>query len=477
MRKAHPEEFFLKHLTEKPADIYLRGGTTALSWADYYTLATRLGKMFLASCKQKNQTTLYVNIEDSEYLMCAIWACLFTNMDIVLVPGITDTDKMLEILETTDNACLVSDIPALQKQSEHIDFSNLSKSMGGNDSGHVRMEESIKKIKDSPTMFNFFSSGTTGNPKWIPISFGLYEEAITTLHKEGLLAHTENQEVLITSPLFHAYGMICLLEYTYGGSTVILPKERSFIGPVKELLKTTTANKVTAIEGVPHFHHQLGLVLKKTKLTRLRHIGFGGGALNTAVVSNYREHYPGLSYSVRYGMTETPSVISIKLFTPPYDQHDWKSCGKVVSLYQVRIIDSTGQIAKKGEEGEIQISGKCIAKKVVAGRFFATGDMGYLNESEELVITGRISSFIKHNGFRISPELLETTLLRYNAVTDCRVFSDADRLVAELVVSQEVDKEDVISFLAGKIPDYAMPNTFKFVAGIPRTKSGKIKRV
>jgi len=146
-------------------------------------------------------------------------------------------------------------------------------------------------------------------------------------------------------------------------------------------------------------------------LPKLRHIGYGGGALVPAVFERLRADYPALSCSVRYGMTETPSVVSQKIFYFVGDE-DWTSSGQVLPLYDLRIVDETGTIALPGQVGEIYLKGDCLALpylgEIDSKDFFATGDLGYVDECQELHVVGRKSVYLESRGFRVSPEYVES---------------------------------------------------------------------
>jgi acyl-coenzyme A synthetase/AMP-(fatty) acid ligase len=132
------------------------------------------------------------------------------------------------------------------------------------------------------------------------------------------------------------------------GSTIALPRGFSPLGAVGDLREQSLAGHITAIEGVPYFYAQLSKLSGRIKLPKLRLMGYGGGALVPAVFEQLRAVYPVQTCSVRYGMTETPSVVSQKIFVGS-DDEDWTSSGTVLPLYDLRIIDETGKPVKLGQ--------------------------------------------------------------------------------------------------------------------------------
>ncbi|MEN8220423.1 MAG: class I adenylate-forming enzyme family protein, partial [Pseudomonadota bacterium] len=245
-----------------------------------------------------------------------------------------------------------------------------------------------------------------------------------------------------------------------------------------------------AIEAVPYFYAQLSKLsglrrggqpqgIAPTKwLPKLQHIGYGGGALVPAVFERLRVAYPVQTCSLRYGMTETPSVVSQKIFVSN-DDEDWTSSGTVLPLYDLRIVDETGTIALPGEVGEIYLKGDCLALPDNNNRtdFFATGDLGYVDNHHELHVVGRKSVYLENRGFRISPEYVESVAGLHEAVHDCQALNFNSSLWLNVVpIVSALSANELLSFLSERLPGYAVPDQIKFVETIERTSSGKIRR-
>jgi acyl-coenzyme A synthetase/AMP-(fatty) acid ligase len=327
----------------------------------------------------------------------------------------------------------------------------------------------------------FQTSGTEGEPKWVKCHFWKCLEVVECMWREGALQHACEQTVYLTPPLYHSYGLSSLLEYTRGGSTIVLPSGSSPLGPIGELSAKELAEQITAIEGVPHFYFQFSRLAGRLPLPALRHLGFGGGGLDLDAVERLRNYYPNLTYSVRYGLTETPSVVSHKVFRPPYDT-DWRSSGRIMPIYKLEIVDAFGQILGPEQEGEIVVTGKCVASNSDNNRnpsenALRTGDIGYLTREGELFVVGRRSVFLKYRGFRLSPEHIESVIRSFPGVDDSRVSIQDSRLVAEVVFrDRSISKHRLLNYLAERLPNYSIPEDVIEVEQIPRTRSGKTKR-
>jgi acyl-CoA synthetase (AMP-forming)/AMP-acid ligase II len=132
------------------------------------------------------------------------------------------------------------------------------------------------------------------------------------------------------------------------------------------------------------------------------------------------------------GLTETPSVVSHKIFRPPY-LDSWKSSGQLIPAYQIEIVDEQGRKLGPRQEGEIVVRGESLGRYRGQDREdLRTGDFGFLDEADELFIVGRKSSYLKHRGFRLSPELIESVVGLVEGVHDCRALTVDAKLIVEV---------------------------------------------
>ncbi len=457
-----------------PNQAYFYSPHGPISYGQMREMSVWLGQYLRRNVKATKNPILAVSMNDAEHILYLAWACLASGICLAFLPLSRDPAHVRSLMDQLGAAALVSDIPTLQAESLPIPYETLKR---GDFTGEPI---SIPNPgPDTPAMI-FQTSGTTGAAKWIQATHGQCLSAIESMQRVGSLEHARDQVVYITSPLSHSFGLSSLLEYTSMGSSIILPRGDSPLGAVGELSNPALAGVVTAVEGVPYFYRQMARLIKRIKLPVLRHAGLGGGGLNLDVVNRIRSVYPALSYSVRYGMTETPSVISHKLFTFPYTD-DWGSSGRVLPIYDLRVVDETGQVLGTGQEGEIQIRGRSLAWPYYGEEecddFFPTGDLGYLNADRELCIIGRKSQYLKIQGYRISPEYVESAIGAFEGVLDCRVSISNANLLAEVARGDNSFlARDLLNFLAQKLPGYAIPKSVTFVEAIPRTPSGKIKR-
>ena len=326
--------------------------------------------------------------------------------------------------------------------------------------------------------FLLYTSGTTGAPKWVCCSYEQCFQAIEAMAEHGALDHLEGQVVFVTMPVSHSYGLSTMLECTAAGAAIVFPDGRSHLGPVSELAGDAVQSVVTAIEAVPHLHNQLASLARRLTLKNLAHLGYGAGPMRRSTLEALGARWPSVSFSARYGMTETPSVVAHRVFYAG-SLGDERSAGQIITAYNVRIVAANGLPCTPRQEGEIQIGGDCVACYLgeAPPDFLATGDLGFLDDADHLHITGRESTFLKNRGFRVSPEMIEDALAALPGVVDSRALMRDDRLIVEIACSNSrAEVTSIREYLMRKLPPYALPDLIRIVERIPRTASGKTER-
>lgn len=451
---------------------YLYGGTRkAVSYSEAAGKSAALAEALRSSGRFSQQPVLAAVVEDGEQLVSLVWACLAAGICLAFLPKNRHLGQTRLLMRQVGADALVSDVAELEA---------LSLRLPADMPEPVRAAEPESVTADRPA-FLFQTSGTTGEAKWVQVAHGQFLRAIQGLDRAGGLDHAVEQTVYLTPPLSHSYGLSSLLEYTFAGSSIALPGGGSPLGAVGDLCDPQLARRVTAIEGVPFFYTQLAKLCGRIQLPELRHIGTGGGAAMPTVFERLRRTYPVQTCSVRYGMTETPSVVSQKIFIGNHGEY-WSSSGRVLPLYDLRIADEAGRPLAAGQVGEIHVQGDCLAMPYPGepdrgSNFFATGDLGYLDADQELHVVGRKSVYLKNRGFRVSPEYVEAAAVLHEEVHDCQALNDDGGLLLRVVPNGgAVSASDLLGFLAERLPGYALPDQVQWVEEVERTGSGKIRR-
>jgi long-chain acyl-CoA synthetase len=190
-----------------------------------------------------------------------------------------------------------------------------------------------------------------------------------------------------------------------------------------------------------------------------------------------------------YGLAET----SPSMHLGDLDRPKLGSCGRVVAGAQSRIVDvSTGAVAPPGSRGEIQVRGpqlmsggylgRALAQDVDAGGWFATGDIGYVDDEGYLFVVDRIKDTFKCDNWLVSPTEIERVLLRHPGVADCVVFDRPDEfrgaVAYALVVPSDpaVSAADLVAHANAGVAYYEQLTGVGLVESIPRSPTGKVER-
>jgi acyl-CoA synthetase (AMP-forming)/AMP-acid ligase II len=469
------------------AYVHTQGGVR--SYGEVAAAADRTGAALRAVTLGK-RPVVGAAVRDPELLLGVIWGSVAAGVTLAFMPESRSLEHLHARLAEVGAAALVTDAPfdraargwrasPLHGPSPAAMFVPLEAE------GEAASAAADRAGATMPA-FVFQTSGTTGAPKWVRVPhvhFALSVSCLLRTHG----ARYEGHVAYLTPPLSHSYGLSALLEYTMAGSAVALPGSTGPFDPITALWSPAISPVATALEGVPFFYEQLSRMAERSRLPGLRVCGIGGGALGRADVERIGARYPGLRWSVRYGLTETPSVVSFKCFEPSSPAEAWGSSGRVLPLYDLRVVDASDTPVARGTEGEILLRGAPVAANGEArpDGFYATGDVGRLDAQGELFVTGRRSLFLKRRGFRVSPEYVEAAAREAPGVADCRVCEVDGALVLSVVAVDDACGDDaagtglgreVLRRLAGTLPPWALPDRVEIVAEIPRTPSGKIVR-
>lgn len=237
--------------------------------------------------------------------------------------------------------------------------------------------------------------------------------------------------------------------------------------------------------------------VSKYDLSSLQHTTIAGEALNPEVFYKWKE-YTGLKLTEGFGQTETTLTIATLFGTEPKPG----SMGKPNPQYDADIVDVNNEHVQPGEVGEIVIR---TNRRKPAGLFKAyyldtentksawyddiyhTGDTAWYDEDGYFWFVGRTDDLIKSSGYRIGPFEIESVVMEHESVLEVAVIGVPDEIRGQAVKayivlkngfhpSDELKKE-IQNYVKDNTAPYKYPRVIEFVEELPKTISGKIKRV
>ncbi|WP_284985882.1 o-succinylbenzoate--CoA ligase [Arthrobacter sp. fls2-241-R2A-172] len=333
-----------------------------------------------------------------------------------------------------------------------------------------------------------YTSGTTGKPKGALLTHGnITWNCINTVVDMDL---NRNDVALMISPLFHVASLdMGLLPMLLKGATVVL--EAKFdAGRVLELV---AEHKVTTLNGVPTTFQMLcdHPEWSTADLSSLDKLTCGGSAVPQRVLDAYEER--GIGFTSCYGMTETAPGATMLPVSRSKEKAG--SAGLPHFFTDVRIADPLGGVAALGAVGEIQISGPNVIKEYwnrpeatadsyADSSWFRSGDMGHQDEEGFLFVSDRLKDMIISGGENIYPAEVEAAIAELPEVGSVAVIGVADdkwgevpRAIVTLREGRTLTEDQLRAHLEGRLARYKIPKSVVFVEEMPRTASGKIRKM
>lgn len=350
-------------------------------------------------------------------------------------------------------------------------------------------------IRNDDIMVIYFTSGTSSNPKMVAHTFTYpLGHIITAKYWQNVVDGGRHLTVAETGWAKALWGKI------YGqwiaGSAVFAYDMNTFI-PGK-LLEKMAEYKITTFCAPPTvYRYLLQQDLTKHDLSSLQFCVTAGEALNTDIYDRWLQK-TGLKLYEGYGQTE----LTLTMGNYPWDDPRPGSMGMPSPGYRIDIVNPEGDSCKAEEVGEIIIridGGKPFGmfggyyrdeertQKVFEGGVYHTGDTAWRDQNGYCWFVGRTDDLIKSSGYRISPFEVEEVLLKHPAVLEVAVtgVEDASRgqaikativLQSGYTASKELAK-DIQLFTKKVAASYKSPRIIDFVTELPKTISGKIRRV
>lgn len=343
----------------------------------------------------------------------------------------------------------------------------------------------------------YFTSGTTGEPKMVAHDF-IYPlgHIITASYWHNL--HEDSLHMTLADT---GWGKAVWGKY-YGqwiaGANVFVYDFEKF-EPV-DVLHMIHNYGITSFCAPPTvFRFLIREDLSKFNISTLKYCTIAGEALNPSVFEEWYK-LTGIKLMEGFGQTETTLTIA----TYPYLEPKPGSMGKKGPVYDIDLLTADGRSAEDGEQGEIvvHIHGKKpiglfkeyyrdpdMTKRVLHDDTYHTGDVAWRDEDGYFWFIGRVDDVIKSSGYRIGPFEVESALMTHPAVVECAITGVPDEIRGQVVkatiVLSEAYKGKESPELIKEIQDhvkrttapYKYPRIIEFVSELPKTISGKIKRV
>ena len=356
-------------------------------------------------------------------------------------------------------------------------------------------EEILQSVSPDDVASIFFTSGTTGKPK------GAATSHTTMLNSQRSINVNKRQIredsgclTCVPLPLFHAFaGMGVINTFLVIACTYVIP---GYKFTVAETVNCMNEQKCTDLSAVPSMIIDIMNYCKENRMTiqSLKSILLGAANAPEHVVSQLYDVFPNLeTVIVAYGCTETSPVATYPNHDLPQSEMN-RSVGTVIDFGSAKIVDPvTSKLLKHNETGELHVKGMLMhgywdeeekTAEVMRNGWYATGDLGIMDQKGLIRITGRTKELIIRGGANIYPKEVEDLLHQHDNVLTVAVCGvPHDRLGEEVCAwiklkdaSRSTTQQEIQSFCKERISYYKIPKHVFFVDSFPMTASGKFQK-
>ena len=353
------------------------------------------------------------------------------------------------------------------------------------------------KNDNDDSMLMYFTSGTSGEPKMVAHDFLYAMGHLTT----GVYWHNLSEDSIHLTVADTGWGKAVwgkMYGQWFAGAAVFVFDHEKFTAD--KILRQIEKYRITSFCAPPTVYRFLiHEDFSNYDLSSLRYCCTAGEALNPAVFDKFKE-LTGISLMEGFGQTET----TMTLGTMPWTKPKPGSMGLPNPQYDIDLIKPDGTPCEDGEKGEIVVrtgNGKPIglfkeyyrdeelSHNVWHDDVYHTGDVAWRDEDGYYWFEGRIDDVIKSSGYRIGPFEVESALMTHPAVVECAITGVPDEIRGMVVKATVVlhkdwkakAGEDLIKELQNHVKHvtapYKYPRIIEFVDELPKTISGKIRRV
>ncbi|RAK21230.1 acetyl-CoA synthetase [Anoxybacillus vitaminiphilus] len=508
-----PEKYNLtseveRHAHKTPNKIALKweneaGETREMTYAELIKCANKIGSALISRGLTKGDKVLIMVprlIEAYQVYLGALKAGL------VVIPSsemLRAKDLQYRLFHGEVKAVIVYH-PYIAEFAQIENTSGLIKFAVGNDvEGWLNLQKEMDKQSDEFTAadtsrddmaFLSYTSGTTGNPKGVVHTHGWAYAHLRTAAKNWLCIEEGDVVWATAGPGWQKWIWSPFLSTLGSGATGFVYHGR--FEPEK-YLQLLSKYEINVLCCTPTEYRLMAKVpnIGEYKLPHLHSAVSAGEPLNREVIDTFEKCF-GVQVRDGYGQTENTLLVGVMkgMKIKP------GSMGKPTPGNRVEIINENGEPCKVGEVGDIAVHVstpalfKCYYKDPertamqFRGEYYITGDKAKMDEDGYFWFEGRGDDIIISSGYTIGPFEVEDALVKHPAVKECAVVASPDEIrghvvKAFVVLREGVDKNDptLIPALQEHVKQltapYKYPRKIEFVDDLPKTASGKIRRV
>ena len=497
-------QLFEEQVTRTPNNIAVVFEEKQLTYQELNNKANQLSYYLHNNYHTKGDDIICLLLERSEWMIIAILGVLKSGSAYCPISPEYPEERILFILRDTQPKCLITNC---KLKIENVQFLIVN-----------LMDEEFLKVLVSFTInhlpltinshalaYIIYTSGTTGNPKGVMIEHGGVINLIYALDKSHFWQDEErmlNFFSYIFDPSVEQF-FIPLLK----GFTLFMISEE-LIQDVNGLINFINKNKITHFDTTPSYFDSLPIVT----LATLNRLILGGERLTKETRNKaYKTVLDNTLFFNEYGPTETTITSLVSSLNNTIDLN----IGSPISNTCIYILNKEGLLLPQGSVGELYIGGDGVARGYLNrpeltaewfiknpfqteeekkqnrnGRLYKTGDIVRMLPDGNIEYIGRNDFQVKIRGYRIELGEIENRIqgfqTRIEGLKDKQVIeqvvvlvnekADNKYLVGYFVAKEQVDIEELRSYLSKQLPEYMVPTGLVQIEQMPLTVNGKLDR-
>jgi long-chain acyl-CoA synthetase len=429
--------------------------------------------------KNKNQTIGLILENSIEGIIAYLGIINSGKIVHIIPPNITEKNFINQIKSSNPSVIICSE----KNQTYFSNFNDKNISIYTNEEiiSKSTIQEKIPDI--NKVAYLIYTSGTTSEPKGVPISHEMME--FTTENIVKILGYSKNDIDLTPLPLYHSFGLGCLHTSIYVGSTFVLLKNannlKNMLNSLKKFNITTLAAVPATLTKILRFENQY----LKEKFSNIRLIITNSTSIPKNTVMDFKIILENRKLATYYGLTEA-SRSTFMIFNENAKLDE--SVGKPAPGVKIKI----KKYDKKLENGEILIQGRNVIKnywknpiadKNLENGWLQTNDVGYFDNDGNLFLVGRNDDIINIGGEKVIPSEIEEIIKRISGIEDVVAFGIDNKIFGKTIKvniikknNSNLDKTKILSYCLKNLEKFKIPSKIEFVDKIPKNEYGKVKR-
>lgn len=373
-----------------------------------------------------------------EYFL-ALWQI---NATIIPIDSQVTNSNLVKILHESDAEFLILDTNDIQT----INYLLEQRVGRANKMQQIVLLEGIKADKENWAKRNnlympfgyiiLFTSGTSGQPKGVVLR---KDKFLNNVQK--VISYTglkNNDSIYLTLPLTYSFGLSQLFAHLLVGGKIILSDANKL---TSNILQKIEEYKVTNYAATPYFFDMLSKSKESHQVlgNNLKFFMNAGGYLSEQTIISILKQFPSVIFFNNYGQTEASPRLCVNKIIDIYS--NYKSVGKPIDGVEIKIFDdfkniiegnSVGEIGYKSEDMMIGYYNREIIDR---DEYIMSGDLGYLDNQNNLVIIGRKDSVIKINGRKIYKNVIEDHIRQLPMINNVQLKTETHNLYGQYFVA------------------------------------------